>query len=106
MKFASLLIAAAFVAAPAFAQDHAQHQGHGAAAQTAAAKFNLDTPIEKLVADVNAKAVLDSTMPGMTNHPHYEMFKAMSLKQLQPYSDGKITPELLTKAEAALAQVQ
>ena len=111
MKLGSLLIAAAtFAAAPAFAQDHSQHHAGAAPAAAAttaspAARFTLDTPIEKIAADPNGKAALDAALPGITTHEAFEMFKAMSLKQLQPYSEGKLTAETLAKAETALAAV-
>lgn len=110
MKLGSLLIAAAtLTAAPALAQDHSQHHAGAAAtpaAATPAARFTLDTPIEQIAADPNGKAALDAALPGITTHEAFDMFKAMSLKQLQPLSDGKITAETLAKAETALAAVK
>lgn len=76
------------------------------AAPVAAAKFTLDTPIEQIAADPAAKAALDASLPGTTTHPSYEMFKSMSLKQLQPMSDGKLSDEALAKAAEALAAVK
>lgn len=79
----------------------------GAAAPAAmGAKFSLDTPIETLVADAAAKAVLDADIPGMTAHPAFDQFKSMSLKQLQPISQGQITDETLTKVAADLAAIK
>lgn len=97
--FASLAILLA--AAPA-----AQAQTAGAAAPATAAKYTLDTPIETLIADPAAKAVLDADLPGVSTHPSLAMFQAMSLRQLQPYSDGKLPDDLLAKVEADLAKVQ
>jgi hypothetical protein len=80
-----------------------------AAAQTApalAAKFSLDTPIQELYADEAAKAVMDKHIPGLTTIPQYEMIKAISLRQLQPYSDGKLTDELLAAVDADLAKIK
>jgi hypothetical protein len=102
------LIRLAFVAAaivmtaavPAVAQTAAP-----AAAPAAAAKFNLDTPIQDLVANEKAKAVLDADMPGLSAHPQYEMFKSMSLRQLQPMSGGSITDDVLKKVETDLATI-
>ncbi|MCA3566512.1 MAG: hypothetical protein IOD07_04150 [Bradyrhizobium sp.] len=76
-----------------------------APAAPAAAKFGLDTPIEQLVANEKAKAVLDADMPGLSSHPQYDMFKAMSLKQLQPMSGGSISDEILKKVETDLATI-
>lgn len=77
-----------------------------AAAPAAAAKFNLDTPIEALVADAKAKAVLDADLPGVSTHPSYDMFKGMSLRAVQPMSDGKLTDEMLKKVETDLAAIK
>ena len=72
-----------------------------------AAKFNLDTPIEVLVADEKAKAVLTADLGAdVSQHPAYEQFKGMSLRQVQPYSQGAITDEILKKAEADLAAIK
>jgi hypothetical protein len=77
-----------------------------AAAPAATAKFSLDTPIEALVADAKAKAVLDADLPGVTTHPSYDMFKGMSLRAVQPMSDGKLTDEMLKKVETDLAAIK
>ncbi|MBO9499523.1 MAG: hypothetical protein J7483_08720 [Novosphingobium sp.] len=77
-----------------------------AVAQAAAAKFNLDTPIGDLIADARSKAVLDEVLPGITTLPQLDMIKGLSLRQLQPYSDGKLTDDLLAKTEAGLAKIQ
>ena len=69
-----------------------------------AAKFNLDTPIQDIVADAKAKAALESVFPGISTHASYEMFKAMSLNEVAPYSNGAMTAEALNKAEKALAE--
>ena len=76
------------------------------AATPAAAKFNLDTPIETLAADEKAKAVLVADLPDLLPHPMYEQFKGMSLRQLQPMSQGALTDDLLKKVEADLAAIK
>ena len=77
-----------------------------AAAPAVAAKFNLDTPIETMAADEKAKAVLMADLPDLLPHPSYEQFKGMSLRQVQPYSQGALTDELLAKVEADLAAIK
>ncbi len=59
--------------------------------------FDADTPIETLVADPAAKAVLMKDMPHLLEHPDYESFKMMSLNELQPISKGTITDESLDR---------
>ncbi|MEZ0244846.1 MAG: hypothetical protein ACAH11_15840 [Sphingomonas sp.] len=108
-----LIIAAAaaiacFAPAAAFAQT-ASATAPVASATTPpapAAKFNLDTPIEVLAADEKAKAVLTADLPDLLPHPSYEQFKGMSLRQVQPYSQGALTDELLVKVEADLAAIK
>jgi hypothetical protein len=75
-------------------------------AAPAAAKFNVDMPIETLAADPAAKAALEASLPGLTTHAMYEQFKGMSLTQLQPMASDKITDEALTKLKAALAEIK
>ncbi|MEI9995161.1 MAG: hypothetical protein WDM91_11245 [Rhizomicrobium sp.] len=59
--------------------------------------FDADTPIEALVADPAAKAVLMKDVPHLLEHPDYESFKMMSLNELQPISKGTITDEILDR---------
>ncbi|MGK6354049.1 hypothetical protein ACMGDH_02340 [Sphingomonas sp. DT-207] len=98
--------ALALLAPGAFAQTAPAPAPATATATPATAKFNLDTPIEALVADPRAKAVLDADLPGTTTHPAYESFKSMSLRAVQPFSDGKLTDEMLKKVEVDLAAIR
>jgi hypothetical protein len=100
--------ALAFLAPGAFAQTAPAPAAAApaTAAPAATAKFSLDTPIEALVADAKAKAVLDADLPGVTTHPSYDMFKGMSLRAVQPMSDGKLTDEMLKKVETDLAAIK
>ena len=95
--FLALLIAAAAV--PAAAQS-------APAAPAVAAKMSADTPIETVAASPAGKAVLDAQLPSLMAHPMYDAFKAMSLKQLQPYSSGAITDEKLAAVDAALKAIK
>lgn len=99
----TMLLAMALSALPlapaSFAQDVP-------ATAVTAAKFNLDTPIQDIVANEAAKAVLEANIPGLAAHESYEMFKGMSLNQLKTYAADKLTPELLTKTEKDLAAVK
>ncbi|WP_298470717.1 hypothetical protein [uncultured Erythrobacter sp.] len=96
-SIAAALMLGAAVTTPALADGHGDH------AEAKAAKYTIDTPIEKLVADAKAKAVLEKHLPGIDQHPAYGEFKTMSLKAIQPFSQGAITPELLEKIAADLA---
>ena len=108
----AIFVAALMAAAPAFAQGTtAPAPAPAAPAPLAAApasdtKFNLDTPLQDIVADEKGKAVIEKHFPGMIALPEYEMFKAISLTQLQPYSNGKITDEMLAATAKDLAEIK
>ncbi len=103
MKIALFAALAAVTLSPAAI---AQTAPAAAPAAAAAAKFNLDTPVQDIVADSAAKAALDASLPGVTTHEAYEMFKGMSLRQLATQAPDKLTPEALATAEKALAAVK
>ncbi|CAM3058188.1 Peptidylprolyl isomerase [Sphingomonas antarctica] len=99
---AIITILAVALATPALAQTATP----APAAPMAAAKFNLDTPIEQIVADPKAKTVLDADLPGLTTNEKYEMFKGMSLNQVAGFAPDKMTPERLAKTAADLAPLK
>ncbi|WP_188053965.1 MULTISPECIES: hypothetical protein [unclassified Sphingosinithalassobacter] len=103
MISAALLLAATI--SPAVAQDAPANANTSPPAADTLAQFTLDTPVEQIVADERAKAVLDANIPGVSTHESYDMFKSMSLRQLQPYSGGQITDEMLAKTEAEFAAI-
>jgi hypothetical protein len=91
---ASLLLAGAASAqtaapAPAPAPAHPAHP-------------TIESPIEALMADPVTKAVVEKHLPGVDKHPAYEQFKAMTFRQVAPYSDGHITDELIAAIDADL----
>ena len=104
MKLAPIA-AALLLASPALADGHGDHADH---AEKKTAKFTTDTPIEKLVADEKAKAVLVKHMGGqdVSQHPMYDQFKSMSLKAVAPFSQGMITDEMLAKINTDLAEIK
>jgi hypothetical protein len=73
------------------------------AAMAPAGALTLDTPIEQIVANPAGKAVLDTDLPGLTTHPAYDQFKSMSLKEVEPMSQGALTDAMLAKTGADLA---
>jgi hypothetical protein len=106
MKTSTLAAVAALAtlaAAPALAQAPAA----APAAAAAAGPLSVEkTPIETLVANPAAKAVLDKDLPGLTSHEAYDQFKGMTLSQVAPMSQGAITEEALKKVQADLDQVK
>lgn len=102
-----MLAAIALVlAAPAVAKDVPAPAPTPAPSPAAVAKFNLDTPLETLMADPAANAVVEANLPGVDKHPMYESFKGMSLRELAPLSDGKISDAMLSKIEGELAAIK
>jgi len=105
--FAVALIA---IATPALAQTTPAPAPAPTAAATPAApatKFNLDTPIETLVADPAAKAVLDKDLGNdVSKHPAYDSFKSMSLNAVAPMSGGAVTDEMLKTLATDLAAIK
>jgi len=88
MILASLAgLSIAFAAGAAFADD----------------KLTIDaTPIADLAAKPETKAILDKDLPGLTAHPAFDQFKAMTLKALQSMSGGNLTDEQLAAVQADL----
>ncbi len=106
MKFTPVL-AAVLLASPALADDHGEKAAE-VTDEAKAAKFTTDMPIEKLMADEKAKAVLVKNFGGqdLSAHPMYPQMKAMSLKAIAPFSQGMITDEMLAKIDADLAEIK
>ena len=96
-----LLAAAALALVPAagFAAD-------AAPAAQAAARLNLDTPVETIVADAAGKAVLDANLPGLTTYEHYDMIKTYSLRALSRMAPDKLPAEAIAKTETDLAAIK
>lgn len=103
---ASLLFASG-----AYAQDAEMTQPAEAAqpadeaAVEAAAALTIDSPIADLMADDRAKAVVDANVPGVELHPAYDQIKGMSFKEIQPFSGGAITDEMIAAIAAGLAEL-
>lgn len=109
MKLIALAASLALVASPVFAQTAPAPSTPTppAAAPAAAAKFTVDTPIEQLVADEKAKAVLQSVLGAdITQNPFYDQIKAMSFAQVQPLSQGQITDDTMKKLAEGLAAIK
>ena len=73
----------------------------------AAAKFSADTPIETIEANADAKATLDKVIGAdLSKHPQYDAFKGLSPRQLAPYSEGKVTDDMLKALDTGLASIK
>ncbi|MFM7404470.1 MAG: hypothetical protein ACKO1N_10405 [Erythrobacter sp.] len=103
--FAALgLVLAAMMPALAIAQNNMP--APMPAAPAPAALFTIDAPIEALMADERAKAVIVKYLAGIDQHPAYNDFKGLSLKTLAPFSQGLISEETLGKIAADLAAIK
>ena len=80
--------------------------GTAASSTPAAARSPLDAPIAAIADEPVGKAVLDANLPQVSSHANYDSFKSMSLRQLQPLSQGRIAEEALAKTEADLAKMR
>lgn len=67
--------------------------------------FSLKTPIERIAADPEARAVLERELPGFTAHPQYEQFKAMSLDALMAMFPNAVPLERAKAVDAALRAI-
>jgi hypothetical protein len=90
------LAAGALIAAPAFAETPT----------ATAAPSAGDTPIADIAATPEGKAALDKNLPGLTSHEAYEQFKGMTLKQVQPMSQGAITDDQIKALQADLDKLK
>ena len=83
---------------------HAQAPSSPPAVQ---ARYSVDaTPLETLEADPAAKALVIKHIGPIFDHSAYAMIKTMSLKAIQPYSQGAITDEKLAALQVELAALK
>jgi hypothetical protein len=72
----------------------------------ASSLFSLDTPIERLIADGRARAVLDKELPGLSTDENLPRFRTLSLRGFQPLTGGQLTDEILRQVESDLAAIK
>jgi hypothetical protein len=63
----------------------------------------LDQPIKKIAGSTGGCAILDKDFPGLRAHPMYQFFKSMTLNQIAAMSHGRITQEMLARAQTDFA---
>lgn len=68
----------------------------------AAAQSKLDEPIAQIAGTAHGCAILDKDFPGLRDHPMYGFFKNMSLHQIAAMSRGRITTDMLSRAQTDL----
>ncbi len=67
--------------------------------------LSIDSPIADLLDNPATLAILDRIMPGLSTNDRISMARGMglSLRAIASFSGGKITDELLEKAQAEFA---
>ena len=73
--------------------------------QSASAGLDTHSPIRELLANEQAKAVLDKHVPGMTTNPQLEQAMDMSLRQIAPFAPQTFTEQLLEAIDEDLAEL-
>ncbi len=71
----------------------------------AAGSFTIDTPVDRIAANPNGKAVLDRDVPGLMASKEYPLFDDMSLSQIAVMSGGRISKDKLSLVQTDLVQV-
>lgn len=88
---------------PAFADSHAEKADAQTEADAEAAPaLTIESSIETLMANEQGAAILEKHLPGIGSHSAYDQFKGMSLVQLQPWSGGMITDEIIAAVKSDL----
>lgn len=67
--------------------------------------FSIESKVGDLLADDQAKAILDKHMDGFSTNPQIGMAKGFTLKMVAGFSGGKITPDMLAAVDADLAKL-
>ncbi len=57
--------------------------------------FSIDSTLGELLADEEAKTILEKHIPGSTSHPQIGQVMNMTLKQAASHSQGQVTDETL-----------
>ena len=98
---------ATLVAAVAFALTPTSVSAQPTTASTQTARFSTTaTPINDILANPAAKAVLDARLPEVSHSEHLAMIGTMTLKDLQGLSPpGRITDETLAAIDADFARL-
>ena len=68
--------------------------------------FSENSTIRQILANEQAKAILDKHLPGASTHPQLPMAYDMTLKQVSWYPESGLTPEKLQALTDDLSQVE
>lgn len=67
--------------------------------------FTLNTPVDRIAADPQGKAVLERDVPGLMKNKDYPMFDDMSLSEIALISGGRLTKSKLDLVKSDLIQI-
>lgn len=107
---ASLIALSALAAAPALAQTQSQAAPAAAAAAAAPAAqaaggLSVETtPISDLIKNPQAKAALEKALPQIPQY--YDQIGQMTLRQVEPMSQGAITDDTLKSLQSEFDQIK
>lgn len=68
-------------------------------------RLTVQTPIDRVAADENGRAVLERDVPGVMHNSHYALFSCMSLAQVASLSGGRLTQAKLDEVNKDLAAI-
>ncbi len=68
------------------------------------AKFDLDTPIKDILADPQAKALLEKIAPALVSNPMVNGL-TMSINQIKGYAKDALSGDILEQIKNALASL-
>jgi len=71
-------------------------------AAPATARPTIASPVKDLLANPQTLAVMEKHLPGISQHPALPQFQDMTLAQLAPVSQGRLTPEIIAAIDADL----
>jgi len=64
--------------------------------------FTLDTPVDRIAATPNGKAILEKDVPGLMASKEYALFDDMSLSQIAIMSGGRLSKDKLSLVQSDL----
>lgn len=67
--------------------------------------LSVDSTIGALLADEQAKAILEKHLPGLSGHPQLSMAMGMSLRAVAPMSGGLVTDAILVVIDENLGKL-
>ena len=65
----------------------------------------VDSPMSVLFADERVKTILEKHCPGMTSDPKMKMAMGMTLKQIMPFSGGRVTASIIEAISEDMAKL-